>query len=286
MKRSVFSSITLILAVIISGQSTLWADTIDLSHRMTPVKHQGDRNTCNAFAATALVEFLIKEKTGQDIDLSEAYAYYLGKTKALTTPYTKKAYTNDDGLAGFLAVKAYEYGCIAESDWPYELQNWFQKKDPRCTFTQGKPDPICFIGVPPKQAKQLQHRVSPIFIEPENFANFLLKTQKPIVFNILWFADSVNNQTGALHMPTAQEKSVQAYGHVVLLVGYDSVAKQFIFRNSWGPGWGKNGYGTLPEDYVLNYGEVNKFKPFEQYPADIKEFLETGSLGVSAILDD
>jgi C1A family cysteine protease len=38
----------------------------------------------------------------------------------------------------------------------------------------------------------------------------------------------------------------------VLAVGYDDNEERFIVRNSWGPGWGMNGYFTLPYSYVTN----------------------------------
>lgn len=37
--------------------------------------------------------------------------------------------------------------------------------------------------------------------------------------------------------------------HSVDLVGYDDDRKSFIFRNSWGVGWGDKGYGYLPYGY-------------------------------------
>jgi C1A family cysteine protease len=40
-------------------------------------------------------------------------------------------------------------------------------------------------------------------------------------------------------------------GHAVLCVGYDMDEQVFIFRNSWGPDWGMNGYFTLPFTFVL-----------------------------------
>jgi len=43
-------------------------------------------------------------------------------------------------------------------------------------------------------------------------------------------------------------------GHAVLVVGYDMNEKRFIVRNSWGSGWGKNGYFTLPFEYVDKMG--------------------------------
>ena len=52
-------------------------------------------------------------------------------------------------------------------------------------------------------------------------------------------------------------------GHAVVAVGYDDKRKvrnrergvpesvgAFLIRNSWGEGWGEQGYGWLPYDYV------------------------------------
>ena len=39
-------------------------------------------------------------------------------------------------------------------------------------------------------------------------------------------------------------------GHAVLAVGYDNDQQRFRFRNSWGTGWGQEGYGTIPYAYL------------------------------------
>ena len=66
--------------------------------------------------------------------------------------------------------------------------------------------------------------------------------------------------TGRIPFPTGGEKV--AGGHAVLAIGYDDNLKitntntgqstkgALIIRNSWGAGWGDNGYGALPYDYV------------------------------------
>ena len=47
-------------------------------------------------------------------------------------------------------------------------------------------------------------------------------------------------------------------GHAIIAVGYDDNRKignrkgALKIRNSWGTGWGDNGYGWLPYDYVLD----------------------------------
>jgi C1A family cysteine protease len=41
-------------------------------------------------------------------------------------------------------------------------------------------------------------------------------------------------------------------GHCLLCVGYNDKTEQFIFKNSWGTGWGASGYGFLPYAYMTN----------------------------------
>ena len=259
-------------------------EAVDLRNEMSTVKNQGSRNTCSCFAATALMEYLILKKTGKEIDLSEAYNYWLGKSKALDSDYTRKVYKDMDGLAGYLAVRAYMFGSMQESEWPYESKNWLTTGNPACEYIDGKPTTVCFTGLPPKNAKTLPYKIAPIFIKPEDISKFILKEKKPVVYNLLWINKAVDHKTGTMRMPTEEEIKTGA-GHVVLLVGYNSKTKQFIFRNSWGPNWGDHGYGTIPEQYILKYGEVYLFEPIDQYPQEIREFLEKSKQGVSGTLE-
>ena len=49
-------------------------------------------------------------------------------------------------------------------------------------------------------------------------------------------------------MPDRSERMLG--GHAVLLVGYDDNKQLYKFRNSYGTGWGVEGYGYLPYQYV------------------------------------
>ena len=258
-------------------------EPVDLRPMMSSVKNQGYRNTCNTFAATALMEFLIKQKTKKTIDLSESYAYWLGKNYALDTDLLRSMYTDIDALAGFLAVKAFEFGCMEEKEWPYEKKNWEELKDSRAVDANGKPSPNRFTGIPPNPVRLLPYTFKTVFIEKETIADYILTKKRPVLMNIMWCFDAVNDKTGEIRMPT-EEETKKAAGHVVLLVGFDPKTRLFVFRNSWGDTWGNKGYGTIPEDYILNYYEVKIFEPFSQHDKETQDFLVTGMKGVTAEL--
>jgi C1A family cysteine protease len=57
-------------------------------------------------------------------------------------------------------------------------------------------------------------------------------------------------RTGNVPMPEGDERTLG--GHAMCVVGYDNPKRLFIVRNSWGPSWGKNGYGTMPYAYFTN----------------------------------
>ncbi|MGO9114212.1 MAG: C1 family peptidase [Thermoguttaceae bacterium] len=77
-------------------------------------------------------------------------------------------------------------------------------------------------------------------------------------------------------------------GHSIALVGYLHDPKQgdvFLFRNSWGPRWGKNGYGIISLAYVRAYandalwlelGPPHSEVPLERFEAESARVLASG----------
>lgn len=264
--------------------SSLQARSVDLRSEMTSVKHQGARGTCSAFAASGLMEFLISQRTGEDVDLSEQYNYWATKTYALTNHMLQSSYENSDGHAGFMAVETYQLGSMLESEWEYENYNWFQLNDIRCN--QNNLTKECFTGAIPEGAERIDYKIKPQYIEISKIGEFLLTQKRPVVINVTWYFEAVN-KNGDFHMPTQKDLEGAVGGHVILLVGYDSRTEQFIFKNSYGENWGNNGYGTMPRKYIENYYEIKDSMPyFNQYNSNEKEFLLKASKGVSGILVD
>ena len=257
---------------------------IDLRIDSLTVKHQGKRNTCSVFAATALIEYIIWGKHKKIIDLSESYNYWAAKTYALSNDFLKETYTSVDGLAGYLAVEAYKYGSMAEENWKYENTNWLTDNDERCKIVNGNYTMECFTGLPPKNSKKSKFTAQPIYIDREDIGQYILQEKKPVAMNIFWYFDAIDEK-GNFRLPT--EKDSDKGGHVILLVGYNSENKTFIFQNSWGTMWGQDGYGIIPEEYIINYYELAETFPYGiDASEDEKNEAIKGSMGVSALLEN
>lgn len=56
---------------------------------------------------------------------------------------------------------------------------------------------------------------------------------------------------GRIPMPPAGDRSIGL--HALLLTGYTDSGANISFINSWGPGWGDRGYGTMPFEYLQRY---------------------------------
>ncbi|MBI4859429.1 MAG: hypothetical protein HY815_04105 [Candidatus Riflebacteria bacterium] len=278
------SAVLVAMGLLLFAQSALGQRSIDLRPLLGPVKHQGQRGTCSVHAASCLMEYLIREKTGSSPDLSEAHNYWVAKNFTLKTEFLRESYASSDGLAGFLAVEAYRYASMLESEWPYEPRNWEQTQDPRCKVVEGKPCSECFTGLPPPEARVLPYRIEPVFVERTRLGEFLLQHRKPLVFNVAWYPDAVDQRTGAIRMPTPAQQQ-KRFGHVITLVGFDARTRRFVYRNSWGPGWGTGGYGTVPERFLIEHCEVAPYlASLHQYPPEVKEFVQKASMGVSGTL--
>ena len=64
-------------------------------------------------------------------------------------------------------------------------------------------------------------------------------------------------QTGVAPLPGTTEQALG--GHAVLCVGYDDASARFLVRNSWGTGWGMDGYFTLPYTYLTERNLASDF---------------------------
>ena len=234
--------------------------SIDLSKDMTPVKNQSDRGTCTIFSVIGLAEAAIKKDLNLEVNLSEEFLnYIIQKSKP------QSAYTSDGAdLLNAIAAQN-DYGSILEEDWSYQ-PNWFSKGLICEDYNkESKTAPLhCYSHNKPNQ-NALNRR----FLTKQGLEfNFLQKNTNDIIKFLAWYKRPlqmtvvVNHNAWKTSGETDYNENFRSQclkdnslcgDHSIILTGYDMNKKHFMFKNSWGKDWGKNGYGTIPFDTVDKY---------------------------------
>jgi C1A family cysteine protease len=206
--------------------------SVDLTPECPPVYDQGQLSSCTGNALAGLFQFLLI-KLGRPSFVPSRLMIYWGERAIEGTKDQDAGANGDDGIT-FLQTK----GVCPESTWPY--------------------DPTRFAEMPPTNAwaEATRHKIAdPVTIDNTNIDEIrsCLAGGYPIAFGFTVYPELESQQTattGVLAMPTFGDQPLG--GHEVLLVGYDDATGYFKVRNSWGPGWGLNGYFLMPYPYATN----------------------------------
>jgi C1A family cysteine protease len=127
-------------------------------------------------------------------------------------------------------------GAPPEKAWPYDIDK-FRAEPPRKCYTEGAQH----VAIRYQRLAQTLNQLKGCLAEGY-----------PFVFGFVVydnFESAEVAKSGEAAMPRAREKQIG--GHAVLAVGYEEARQRFIVRNSWGTGWGKRGYFTLPYPYLM-----------------------------------
>ncbi|MDW8358423.1 C1 family peptidase, partial [Thermus sp.] len=101
---------------------------VDLRSHQTPIRGQGSRGTCAAFAAVAVLEAAYKRDRGLDLDLSEQYAFQVNRMALLLRgpghtphplPRTEQEFAFRSGAYLITLYFLRHYGVPPEEDMPY-----------------------------------------------------------------------------------------------------------------------------------------------------------------------
>jgi C1A family cysteine protease len=208
---------------------------VDGRNLLTPIRNQGSCGSCVAFAACATVEGTALRETGKRLDLSEAYLFY----------------------------------CVAASQGRLcagKKMGWFPKRALAAIKDHGVPDARSFLyrsGDQPCTAsadwKKRAVRVrSWGRLETPADMKHWIATRGPAVGSIQVYED-FQLYAGGTYSHVAGDK---LGGHAICVVGYDDDKRHWIVKNSWGTGWGEDGFGRVA------YGEVG---------------IDSGMLGVHSV---
>jgi len=221
--------------------------TIDLRAWCPPIENQGSLGSCTANAGVAMMEYFERRAFGKHIDASRLFLY---KATRIMLHWTGDTGAFLRSTMGALVL----FGAPPEEYWPYIVADY-----------EKEPPAFCYAFAQNYQAIQY-YRLDP----PGTTKSALLTHIKtnlaggiPSMFGFTVYASYTQaGTTGKIPYPTKGEKIVG--GHAVVAVGYDDNLKikntftgatetkgALLIRNSWGTGWGSNGYGWLPYEYVL-----------------------------------
>ncbi len=192
---------------------------------VTPVTDQGGCGSCVAFGSTAVAESMVRIHYGDPsraVDLSEAQLFFcLGPASGASCS------------AGWWPTHAYDAyqatGVTDEACFPYdaaatacnECSDWAN----RVTKITGYQD---------------------LTNNPAAIKNWIANTG-PVSACFYVYDDFFSYTNGIYSYVTGN----LAGGHCVSIVGYDDVAGYWMCKNSWGTGWGEQGY------FCIAYGQCN-----------------------------
>jgi hypothetical protein len=209
--------------------------SVDLRPHLTPVEDQGETNSCVANATAGAFEYLIKQHTGSNYDVSRMFIYYNARK-------LEDDDIEDEGTAIHDAVDSLKrFGVCAEKTWPFD-ENRVNAKPHANAYDEADEAMVDQLEQVPTELDAWRH---------------CLAEGRPIIFGVALYDSFDKARKGKVPMPTDRETTRGKHGrHAMLCVGYSDTDELFIVRNSWGSKWGDNGYCYIPYEYLMN-GDYN-----------------------------
>jgi len=208
-------------------------ELVDLRQHCPIVYDQKNLGSCTGNAIAAAYEFDLIKQNKKDFTPSRLFIYYNERVMEGTVAQDAGAEIKD----GFKTLN--KQGVCSEKSWAYIISKFCEK--------------------PTKKAyvEAEQNKIT-LYSKIDNTNLFALQQTLakgiPFVFGFTVYESFESNEvskTGIVNMPVPNKEKVLG-GHAVLCVGYDNKSKRFIIRNSWGKGWGQQGYFTMPYEYLIN----------------------------------
>ena len=231
---------------------------VDLSQWCSPVENQGSLGSCTANAGVGLLEYFEKKAFGRHLDASRLFLY--------KTTRNLLGWTGDTGAWLRTTMQAMVlFGIAPEKYWPYVVADF-----------DNEPHAFHYSFAQSYQSIQYYRLDQPGLSETDVLrrVKHFLATGYPSMFGFTVY--NFGNDKGEFAFPGPGD-STQG-GHAIVAIGYDDNRKignemgALKIRNSWGTGWGENGYGWLPYAYVESGLAVDFWSLFKANYVDTERF--------------
>jgi len=222
--------------------------SVSLVNWFSPVEDQGQLGSCTANAGVGMVEYFERRAFGKHTDASRLFLYKATRNLMKETGDTGAFLRTTMGAMVLFGLPPEEY-------WPYNEADF-----------DNEPTAFCYAFAQNYQAISY-YRLDPPGTKATDLLNQIrvnLSAGLPSMFGFTVYSsiEQADASGGKIPYPTKGDKILG--GHAIVVAGYDDKMKiknttagakettgAFLIRNSWGTGWGDNGYGWLPYDYVI-----------------------------------
>jgi C1A family cysteine protease len=219
------------------------------------IRDQGNRGTCSVFATTFLIEYHTARQTKTNgLQLSEEYLNW-----------AKNRANNENKDGGFFTeiIAGYKgYGIVPSTEMPYQAA--FHPKHPDKPKPKVIHDGQVVTRYPFTFIKDWDNTKGMTAAELEATKN-ALRSGHPVATGIWWLENFETVTVGKVPLLKQYPRKDNAGsnppmfdGHSIDLVGFHEGSQfpgggYFIFRNSFGTGFGDDGYGYVSFQYIRDY---------------------------------
>lgn len=213
-------------------------DKIDLRPFTSAIEDQLNLGSCTGNAIAGAIELVDRKLYQKYLEISRLFIYYQERLIENSVYFDDGAYIRD----GFKVVN--KWGAPLESLWPYDVTKW-----------NVEPSPEAYADASKRKVTEYQRCMD------FNAVKNVLASEFPVVIGFYVYESFENTEvakTGIMTYPDTSKEYLLG-GHAVCLVGYNDQEQHFIARNSWGVGWGDQGYFYMPYQVIQDINMSSDF---------------------------